>query len=85
MHLPVTEESHLSDYLKHAGPQFHDEKNVIFSLFNELSSTQPQVSNKDIILSLLKKLEAESDIVKLDIYRKALEIVVQRTPDDIVF
>lgn len=85
MHLLVTEESHLSDYLKHAGPQFHDEKNVIFSLFNELSSTQSQVSNKDIILSLLKKLEAETDMVKLDIYRKALEIVVQRTPDDIVF
>ncbi|WP_312240840.1 biofilm development regulator YmgB/AriR family protein [Pantoea sp.] len=85
MHFPVTEESRLSDYLKHAGPQFHDEKDVIFSLYNELSAVKNIVSNKDIIVSLLKKLEKESDIVKLDIYRKALEIVVQRTPDDVIY
>lgn len=84
MHSPVPEESRLADYLKLSGPQFHDEKNVIFSLYNELAATKTSVSNKDIILSLLKKLEAEADIVKLDIYRKALEIVVQRTPDDII-
>ena len=41
------------------------------------------VSNKDIILSLINRLESTTDVTQLDIYRKALEVVVGRTPDDV--
>jgi hypothetical protein len=42
-----------------------------------------RISNKDIILALILRLECENDVIKQDIYRNALEIIVQRTPDDI--
>ncbi|WP_338564888.1 biofilm development regulator YmgB/AriR family protein [Erwinia sp. E_sp_W01_6] len=40
------------------------------------------VSNKAIILKLLERLETEQDVIMLDIYRNALEMIVQHTPDD---
>lgn len=84
MQLPLTEESQFTDYLNSTGAQFPDEKAVISSLLNELSMSKPFVNNKDIILGLLRKLETETDPLQLDIYRKALEMVVQRTPDDMI-
>ncbi|WP_130834157.1 biofilm/acid-resistance regulator YmgB/AriR [[Erwinia] mediterraneensis] len=84
MQLPFPEESQFADYINSASAQFADEKAVICSLIEELSMTKPFVNNKDIILGLLRKLETETDPVQLDIYRKALELVVQRTPDDMV-
>ena len=41
------------------------------------------MSNKDLIFALIQLLEIEKDVVKLDIYRNALEMVVQKTPDDV--
>lgn len=76
-------ESEISQYFKNQGKQFASEQNVISEVFAELIASKSSVSNKDIIIALIEKLETENDIVKQDIYRQALEIVVQRTPDDI--
>jgi len=41
------------------------------------------VNNKNLILALIRMLETEDDVVKLDVYRSALELIVQKTPDDL--
>ncbi len=76
-------ESEISQYFKSQGKQFASEQNVVNEVFAELVASKSSVSNKDIIIALIERLEIEKDVVKQDIYRQALEIVVQRTPDDI--
>ncbi|WP_228136899.1 biofilm development regulator YmgB/AriR family protein [Klebsiella sp. RIT-PI-d] len=63
----------------------HDDagQKVISEIMQDLLSRKTAVNNKDIILELVVRLETEKDIVKLDIYRSALEMVVLNTPDDI--
>lgn len=41
------------------------------------------VTSKDVILKLIEKLEAESDVVMLDVYRNALEELLNYTPDEL--
>nr|WP_233268566.1 biofilm development regulator YmgB/AriR family protein [Pantoea sp. BAV 3049] len=57
---------------------------VIGEIIAELTAREGMVSNKKIIMQLLERLETEHDVVMLDVYRNALEIVVHRTPDDLV-
>ncbi|EOV9599051.1 biofilm development regulator YmgB/AriR family protein [Cronobacter malonaticus] len=59
------------------------EKELISKIRLELAHKNQQVTNKDIILSLIYKLQAETDVVKQSILRNALELVVRQTPDDI--
>ncbi|EHS9989662.1 biofilm/acid-resistance regulator AriR, partial [Escherichia coli] len=40
------------------------------------------VNNKNIILSLIHSLETTNDILKADVIRKTLEIVLRYTADD---
>ncbi|ADU71541.1 biofilm development regulator YmgB/AriR family protein [Pantoea sp. At-9b] len=77
-------ESQLSVYLKSMDSQFVSEKAVLVEIYQDLSSRKAVVGNKDIIHSLLEKLESENDVIKLDVYRQALEMVVQLTPDDTI-
>ena len=42
-----------------------------------------QLTNKAIILHLIQAIESTHDVVKSDIIRKTLEIVVDHTMDDI--
>lgn len=75
-------ESQLAESFKGLGAQYASEKEVLSKIYNDLSHKNNTISNKDIILALLQLLEEEKDVIKLDIYRQALEIVVQQTPDD---
>ncbi|ORM71600.1 biofilm development regulator YmgB/AriR family protein [Pantoea rwandensis] len=79
----VTTESQLLDFFQTTGDQFLSERAIISEIRLELSARKIRISNKDIILALILRLECESDVIKQDIYRNALEIIVQRTPDDI--
>ncbi|MGK3123887.1 biofilm/acid-resistance regulator YmgB/AriR [Candidatus Pantoea formicae] len=79
----VTMESQLLDFFHTTGDQFLSERAIIAEIRLELSAQKMRISNKDIILALILRLECESDVIKQDIYRNALEIIVQRTPDDI--
>ncbi|QDY42284.1 biofilm/acid-resistance regulator YmgB/AriR [Candidatus Pantoea soli] len=79
----VSTESQLAEYIKNAGPQYTSEKEVIAIIYKQLAAVKLRVSNKDIILALLERLESEQDVVQLDIYRQALELIVQRVPEDI--
>jgi probable RcsB/C two-component-system connector, global regulator of biofilm formation and acid-resistance len=79
----VTMESQLLDFFHTTGERFLSERAIIAEIRLELSAQKMRISNKDIILALILRLECESDVIKQDIYRNALEIIVQRTPDDI--
>ncbi|WP_034948265.1 biofilm development regulator YmgB/AriR family protein [Erwinia oleae] len=59
------------------------ESDIITAIIHELSAREVFVSHKAIIFKLLEKLETEKDVVQLDIYRHALEFVVQRTPGEL--
>ena len=77
-------ESQLSVYLESMDSQLVSEKAVLVEIYQDLSSRKAVVGNKDIIRSLLERLESENDVIKLDVYRQALEMVVQLTPDDTI-
>ena len=62
---------------------FEVEKQIVNEITRELRKIKSFVTNKDIILALIQCIEQEKDAVRNDIYRHALEQVVQRTPDDI--
>ncbi|WP_370521080.1 biofilm/acid-resistance regulator YmgB/AriR [Pantoea sp. BAV 3049] len=71
-------------YLMASVKNMDDESMVIGEIIAELTAREGMVSNKKIIMQLLERLETEHDVVMLDVYRNALEIVVHRTPDDLV-
>lgn len=58
------------------------EKQVISTILSNLRLQQRDVTHKHLILALVGLLETEDDPATLEIYRRALERVVQKTPDD---
>jgi len=85
MQTTTNTESQISDYFMNAGAHFTSEKDVIAETWSELAAYKAHVSEKDIVLGLIHKLECETDVAMQDIYRQALEIVLQRTPGDVRF
>ncbi|EOJ5999307.1 biofilm development regulator YmgB/AriR family protein [Cronobacter sakazakii] len=79
----VSADSQLVDYFAANGDQYLCEKVIISEIRLELTAKKNSVTNKDIILALIYRLQVEHNEAKKDILRNALEIVVQRTPDDI--
>lgn len=53
------------------------EKEVYSQLLNELVSVHKTVSHKDIVSGLIQKLETEQEVIKADIYRHMLEIMLR--------
>lgn len=80
----VTAESQIFDYLNTSGDEYLSERKIISEIRSNFSGKKASVTNKDLILALIQHLECETDVTRQDIYRNALELVVQRTPDDIV-
>lgn len=77
---------HETDIESPLAPQLNDkdtEQQIIARIRANLLSRKSMVTNKDIILELLVRLETEKDIEILDVYRNALERVVHATPDDL--
>jgi uncharacterized protein Yka (UPF0111/DUF47 family) len=50
-----------------------EEKASFYLLLSELTSLHYSVSHKNMIASLIQKLEMEQDVVKADVYRNLLE------------
>ncbi len=76
-------DSLIPDDFQFARELHRSESDVITAIIHELSATEGFVSHKAIIFKLLEKLETEKDVVQLDIYRHALEFVIQRTPGEL--
>ncbi|WP_058974177.1 biofilm development regulator YmgB/AriR family protein [Type-D symbiont of Plautia stali] len=70
-----TEEEILS-VLNQYGDQLAAESEIISEVFHHLKLNGGRVVRKDVILCLIAELESTSDVVRLDVLRGALEIVV---------
>ncbi|AST67350.1 hypothetical protein BFG07_00720 [Kosakonia cowanii] len=62
---------------------FDAEQQVISEITSALKGMKTVVTNKDLILALVAQLETETDVIRNDILRNALEMIVHRTADDI--
>lgn len=79
----ATSSAAIADYFNLAGNSDSIEIEVFGQIIAEILQTGTPVTNKVIIASLINRLELESDVVQLDIYRHLLELVVNKTPDDL--
>lgn len=70
-----TEEEILS-VINQRGDQLAAESEIISAVFARLKAQGGRVLRKDVILSLIAELESTSDVVRLDVLRGALEIIV---------
>ena len=82
MHSSVTEDQ-INVYFGKNAETYESETKLIADITRELRTQRGVVQNKDLILTLIQHIECEKDVLKLDIYRNALEMIVQGTPDDI--
>lgn len=82
MHSSATE-NEINVYFGKNADAYEAETKLIADMTRELRIQRGVVHNKDLILTLIQHIECEKDVLKLDIYRSALEMIVQGTPDDI--
>lgn len=72
----------LTDYIFNDDPAVLTGNEIISGLYGSLVLQGKPVSNKDIILSLIRRIESEKNPTLCDDYLKALEFIVYRTQDD---
>ncbi|WP_214236272.1 biofilm development regulator YmgB/AriR family protein [Rosenbergiella gaditana] len=72
------------DFISTIDNRFEKEKKILGRTVKKLLVETGVISNKAIIISLVKQLELSHDIDKTLILRSALEIIVGITPDDII-
>lgn len=83
IHAVLTDKA-LSNYFQHAGDLLTEESTILGSAVKQVIASGTHVNNKNIILELIRMLEcADRDVVKADVIRKTLEIVVGYTSDDL--
>ncbi|MFP1463238.1 biofilm/acid-resistance regulator AriR [Escherichia coli] len=82
IHNAITDKA-LSSYFRSSGNLLEEESAVLGQAVTNLMLSGDNVNNKNIILSLIHSLETTSDIIlKADVIRKTLEIVLRYTADD---
>lgn len=80
IHNAITDKA-LASYFRSSGNLLEEESAVLGQAVTNLMLSGDNVNNKNIILSLIHSLET-SDILKADVIRKTLEIVLRYTADD---
>lgn len=80
IHNAITDKA-LSSYFRSSGNLLEEESAVLGQAVTNLMLSGDNVNNKNIILSLIHSLET-TDILKADVIRKTLEIVLRYTADD---
>ncbi|PXV76818.1 biofilm development protein YmgB/AriR [Pantoea sp. PNA 03-3] len=76
----ITEQNILQVMNEHS-EQFAAEAEIVMDIVQRLKARNGRVLRKDVILSLITEMESSSDIVRLDVLRCALEIVVYYSCD----
>lgn len=72
----------LAERFRNAGPSLKDEATVLGVIIRNVLASEGQITNKAIIISLIRALESAQDDSEARILRQTLEIVVGVTPDD---
>lgn len=80
--LPQTDKE-IAEYFNAAANKPAGEMEILGAVVAEILQAGAPISNKAIISKLIHRLELESDVASLDIYRQLLELVVHKTPDDL--
>ncbi|VCV43719.1 putative two-component-system connector protein AriR [Escherichia coli] len=80
IHNAITDKA-LASYFRSSGNLLEEESAVLGQAVTNLMLSGDNVNNKNIILSLIHS-ETTSDILKADVIRKTLEIVLRYTADD---
>lgn len=81
IHNAITDKA-LASYFRSSGNLLEEESAVLGQAVTNLMLSGDNVNNKNIILRLIHSLETTSDILKADVIRKTLEIVLRYTADD---
>ena len=79
IHNAITDKA-LASYFRSSGNLLEEESAVLGQAVTNLMLSSDNVNNKNI--SLIHSLETTSDILKADVIRKTLEIVLRYTADD---
>ncbi|MFY0402687.1 biofilm development regulator YmgB/AriR family protein [Pantoea dispersa] len=79
---PFSAEATLIHHFRSGGERYAAEAAALDAVIRDIVIHGQKVTSKTIILYLIAELEMTTDIVKLDVLRNVLEIVVGRTPDD---
>lgn len=74
----------IADYFNAQETAAINEMEILGPVVAEILQAGQPITNKAIIARLIQRLELESDVVMLDIYRHVLELVVHKTEDDIL-
>ncbi|WP_333897950.1 biofilm/acid-resistance regulator YmgB/AriR [Mixta calida] len=74
----------IADYFNAQETAAINEMEILGTVVAEILQASQPITNKAIIARLIQRLELESDVVMLDIYRHVLELVVHKTEDDIL-
>lgn len=73
----------LSEHFRSAGARLADESEIMSAAISTVMAAEGHITNKGLILWLIKTLETTDDAVKADAVRRTLEIVVAHTMDDL--
>lgn len=72
----------LAERFRNAGPGLKDETAVLDVIIRNVLASEGQITNKAIIISLIRALESIQDDSQAQLLRQTLEIVVGVTPND---
>ena len=72
----------LAERFRNAGPGLKDEAAILGVIIRNVLASEGQITNKAIIISLIRALESTKDDSQAQLLRQTLEIVVGVTPDD---
>lgn len=73
----------LSSYFRHSNGLLVEEWALLESVIGAILAAKEPLTNKAIILRLIQEIETTQDVIKADIIRKTLEIIVDHTQDDL--
>ena len=71
-------EVQIANYFKQSAPQQLSQEELLRTLTDNIARSKETLKEKAIISGLLEKLETESDTIKLQVYRQALEVLLRR-------
>lgn len=72
----------LANFFSRSGEAMAEETQLLGSVAQEMFEAGMPLTNKNLIICLIKSLESAEGVVQADVIRKTLEIVVSHTSDD---
>ncbi|MDI9221623.1 biofilm development regulator YmgB/AriR family protein [Pantoea sp. EA-12] len=80
--LSALTDTRLASFMRSAGPEAKDEAALLNEVICSVLVAEGRVTNKSLILHLIRELESACSDRQADTLRRTLEIVVGHTPDD---